>query len=141
MTQSVSNPSVEVIIYYHYSEMGRSPNTAHVLPIIAPDLVSKTLIFGDVEEEWELFQSILDEHQRNIHRTCILYPSYHAVPVTQWLHTQIRSNSDMRDLPIRMILLDGTYSHSTKQIKFLQNHFQGTYNILFVFWYFHLFSS
>ena len=117
---------VEIIIYYHYSEMGRSPNTAHILPITAPDLIAKTLIFGDVDEEYDFFQNILDEIKGNIHRTCVLYPSNYAIPIHQW-YESTRSPDLSQNLPLRVILLDGTYSHSTKQMKFLQNHFQGNF--------------
>lgn len=117
---------IEIIIYYHYSEMGRSPNTAHILPIIAPDLVSKTLIFGNVDDEFDLFRNILEESKRSSQRTCVLYPSNHAIPIHQW-YQSMKSSYSNRDLPLRVILLDGTYSHSTKQIKFIQNHFQGIF--------------
>ena len=127
MHACMTTNKIEVIIYYHYSEMGRSPNTAHILPIIAPDLVSKTLIFGDSEDELDFFNNIIQEHQRNIGRTCILYPSYNAIPINQW-YQSTRSSSSNLDLPLQVVLLDGTYSHSTKQIKFLQNHFLGNLN-------------
>jgi hypothetical protein len=39
---------VTVTIYYHFQEIGRSPNTMHLMPLLAPSLC-KSLIFGDVE--------------------------------------------------------------------------------------------
>jgi hypothetical protein len=43
---------VTVTIYYHFQEIGRSPNTMHLMPLLAPSLC-KSLIFGDVEvREW-----------------------------------------------------------------------------------------
>jgi hypothetical protein len=44
--------------------------------------------------------------------------------ISDWYNDMKSKNSD-NDIVPRIILLDGTYSHSTKQIKFIQNHFDG----------------
>lgn len=123
---SISAPAVlaEVVVYYHYSELGRSPNTAHVLSIAAPHLVTRCLTFGDVQQERELLDILQAERASGEDRTCIMYPSHDAIDIRQWYDTRKSA------APARIILLDGTYSQSTKQLKFILNHFDNVVPIV-----------
>lgn len=114
----------EVVIYYHYSEIGRSPNTAHLLPIIAPQLVHSTMTFCNVHQESSFLDLVRLEKEQGIERTCILYPTHDAVFINDW------NKQRKCDLPPRLVLLDGTYSMSTKQLKFIQNHFDNVVPIV-----------
>ena len=46
-------PNVDVVLYYFFSEVGRSGNTGHLLELLLPETTS-SLVFGDVSREQEL---------------------------------------------------------------------------------------
>ena len=123
----------EIIIYYHYQEIGRSANTAHVFQMLCPSITS-TLLYGDVEAEGKLFREMKEESESGAGlRTCVLYPGTNAVRLDTWIAQQEKLNRRM-DGPIqaeagqqavsgtgcsgrfsnhskyRIIALDGTYS-------------------------------
>lgn len=130
---------VEVVIYYHYSELGRSPNTAHLLSLICPQLVVETLIFGDVTSESLFIKQLQKEKDLGIERTVVLYPSDEAMFIQDWLHQHAQKSTHRSDKSIdskaededgvdciRLVLLDGTYSQAVKQMKFIEHHFYNT---------------
>ena len=119
----------ELIIYYHYLEIGRSANTAHLFQMLCPDITS-TLIYGDSEAEAKLFNEIYEELlSGNGLSTCILYPCPEAVYIHDWITEQMKpfinttSNNSNNNLntnsnskcnrKFRIIALDGTYKQVT----------------------------
>ena len=127
---------VNIIIYYHFSELGRSANTMHLFPALFPSNCS-TVIFGDVTAESNLIKMIVEEQiqaQLIEHygspcgmsvntRTCILYPTSDSVMLPKWMgeqnltdrisseensFSQIAAPDD--GLMINLVVLDGTYS-------------------------------
>ncbi len=95
---------VEFLLYYHYLEIGRSANTAHLLQAllsalpqekyvkVVPKFVPtvKQLILVDVEEESRFWEGVYQEAQKPLHErdafTSVLYPCRHSVPLSQWLN-------------------------------------------------------
>ena len=65
---------IKVCIYYHYQELGRSANTAHLFEAISPAANCESITFGDVENETKLIQDIVSENASGQLMTCILYP-------------------------------------------------------------------
>jgi DTW domain-containing protein YfiP len=105
MTDYVTRNSLEerirVCLYYHYQELGRSANTAHLLEAICPTLCER-LIFGDAMAELRFIKEMINEHQSNKIRTCILYPHATAVGLDEWVASTYCS-----DQPLRLVVLDG----------------------------------
>lgn len=97
-SENISNCSI--IIYYHYQEIGRSANTAHVFELLCPHICTK-LLYGDIENETNLFNDMRKEYECGILRTCVLYPSSDAVNIQDWvdMHTNhnVSSDSDNND--------------------------------------------
>lgn len=114
-----SSKKVQIIMYYHYLEIGRSANTAHLLDAICPS-ISKPLLFGDSDSEIQLFEEMKQEFLENMPCTCVLYPNGTATPLSEWLASRPIA---ARDKPIRFIALDGTYSHAQRQYKHLKKIF------------------
>ena len=106
---------VKVLMYYHYKEIGRCPNTAHIFENIIPAHMFDKVIFGDVEKEEQLIQEMREEQSSERIQTCVLYPSKNAVLLSDWI-----ANRPDKNLPIRLIGLDGTYSGAHRQFKFIQ---------------------
>ena len=104
---------VRILMYYHYLEIGRSANTAHVFDELCPD-ISEQLLFGDSDKEIELFQQLRIEYENNESRTCILYPTTTSLSLSDWISQQPLNNK-----PIRLITLDGTYAQAHRQFKHL----------------------
>lgn len=143
-SENISN--CQIIMYYHYQEIGRSANTAHVFELICPHICS-TLLYGDVEHESILFNEMRKEYELGILRTCVLYPSSDAMNIKDWidkysdpelLSTQRKSfhrssnigddhsegsNNALEDInyfinmKFRIIALDGTYKQVKLKIK------------------------
>jgi DTW domain-containing protein YfiP len=82
--QHILPPSLRVTIYYHPKELMRSANTIHILSTLCP-AISNTIVFGDVINESNLIEMILDEQDQNSRHTCILYPSPDSVLLPLWL--------------------------------------------------------
>jgi DTW domain-containing protein YfiP len=126
---------VRVVIYYHYSELGRSANTMHLFPALYPSN-SETVIFGDVDAESNLIKMIIDEQlgERNDRsnvrtRTCILYPTSDSIPLPEWVAKHVPSDAnigterpesqsieDTENVVINLVVLDGTYSQAARQV-------------------------
>eukprot|EP01038_Epipyxis_sp_PR26KG_P006748 gene6748-9245_t len=106
-------PDFLVCIYYHYLEIGRSANTAHIFEPIFPSH-TESLVFGDIAQESALVDSICHEFEHNRSMTCILYPSADAQSLDDWL--KARNNSKDK---VRLVVLDGTYSSAKRQVKHL----------------------
>lgn len=128
----------EIIMYYHYMEIGRSANTAHFFQMLCPSITS-TLMFGDVENETKLFDAMKAEAESGEGlRTCILYPGTTAVLMHDWIAEQeekdrrasaTRSSSRFwahnPQRKYRLIALDGTYGQANKLMKHIENTLTG----------------
>ena len=115
---------IKVCLYYHYQEVGRSPNTAHVFEAISSfadqNIFSEceVIIFGDSEKESQLLKDINNDIESNDFKTCILYPAPYCKSIHDWVLTAAKSkresqvtqtsNYDTKDT-FRLVLLDGTY--------------------------------
>ena len=108
----------KVCMYYHYMEIGRSANTAHVFEALCPS-VTEPLIFGDVENENKLIEDIHRESVNNEPVTCLMYPSPDAMLLSDWMAS--RPN---KSLPVRLVALDGTYPMARRQVKYLNSRCQ-----------------
>lgn len=132
----------ELILYYSYRELGRSPNTAHVLETLLP-YCTRTIVLGEVNKEREMIQEIIEEYQANKRRTAILWPNKHAMLLSEWKavidqqrdadkgdddtkedtsstnSTNTNKNDDT--FKYRLIALEGTYKDATKLYKTLVN--------------------
>lgn len=114
-----SNQPFTVLMYYHFSEIGRSPNTAHIFPIMCPAL-SETVIYGNTDEERKLIDEIVEEYRSGKRRTAILYPCPNAVLVSEWVAMgksditttnpeKVVGDHDDQSCGVRFVVLDGTY--------------------------------
>lgn len=116
--------AVRMCIYYHYQEIGRSPNTAHLYESLysyanlCRDMKSTcdTLLFGDTQAEHALIHDIHKEIENNLPQTCILYPTCNAPYISHWLKSR---PSAAQNLPPRIVVLDGTYPQASRQYKYL----------------------
>ncbi len=125
---------IEIIMFYHAAELGRSANTAHVFEHIC-ESITKVIIYGDQEKEEELVKRIVDGSEGKLSRpehTCLLYPCNESISLNQWIDnhfhydsnesdfsSSIRSPSEQRPL-VRMIILDGTYPRAKHMMKFFK---------------------
>jgi DTW domain-containing protein YfiP len=104
---------VRVGLYYHYQELGRSANTAHLLEVVAPS-ICENLVFGDSANELKFMKEIVEEYKSDDVHTCIMYPHSSALSLNEWLDYKYSHKS-----PVRLIVLDGTYGQASRQWKFL----------------------
>lgn len=102
---------IDVLFYYHYQELGRSSNTAHIFKYAFP-YNTQELLFGDFEHEMAFFDQVKKESLDGSVSTCILYPSSQAIPLSQW---KVDHPTEKK----RIIVLDGTYAHAKSQYKHL----------------------
>ena len=107
---------VTTCMYYHYQEMGRSANTAHLLEAICPPEQFQVVMFGDVDAEQQLVHEIHQEAVSGTPITCVLYPTRDALLLSDWIAQRPPS---CRDRPIRLVALDGTYAQASRQYKHL----------------------
>jgi DTW domain-containing protein YfiP len=143
----------EIIMYYHFLEIGRSANTAHVFQMLCPG-ITRTLMFGDVENETKLFDAMQAEAESEAGlRTCILYPGSTAVLLHDWIAEQEEKDQQaaaraadaaaaVSVAPVadddpdnywahnpkrkyRIIALDGTYGQANKLMKHIENTLTG----------------
>ena len=91
-------------MYYHYQELGRSANTAHLYEAVCPTAKFEKVVFGDTEAEVKLVQDILTETINDEPVTCVLYPSKDAILLSDWIKQRPAS---CKDKPIRY------YSHAS----------------------------
>ena len=120
---------VKFLVYYHFREIGRSANTAHLMENIIP---CERIIFGDSEKEIALAKEISQEHLSGARRTVILYPCATSLGINQWMNENSLSSSDIQtdrennshkqeqSRNLRLILLDGTYSDADKLARHLE---------------------
>ena len=106
----------KIMMYYHYIEIGRSPNTAHVFEALCPQVCDKVL-FGDSEQEIKLMETMLQDFKSGENSYCILYPTSTAVTIGEWMESRQTTNPGK---PVTMIALDGTYSQALRQFKHLK---------------------
>ena len=85
-------------MYYHYQELGRSANTAHLYEAVCPTAKFEKVVFGDTEAEVKLVQDILTETINDEPVTCVLYPSKDAILLSDWIKQRPAS---CKDKPIR----------------------------------------
>jgi DTW domain-containing protein YfiP len=131
LSQMFDENPVEIVIYYHPVELGRSANTAHLFQFAAPSVVCKTLMFADADNEEIFFQKIMEESLNGKSQTCILYPSHNSISMNTWLTSDSQSSSkelssatslltaNLVHPLLRFIILDGTYPQASRMIKFL----------------------
>ena len=121
-----------ILNYYGFKEIGRSPNTAHVMDELLP-YASSRLIFGDLSSEDKLIDELCEEYTNHRIRSCILYPSDDAKVVSDW-RIETEEYNAQGDTPFelgkeeegessksryRLISLDGTYSDARKMFHYL----------------------
>ncbi len=149
---SYDEVGVQFLIYYHFREIGRSANTAHLMENIIP---CQKIIYGDSEKEIFLANEIYQEYLSGKRRTVILYPSATSIGINQWMnenflkdydyannqinrenskHQHISngssssSSSSSASWSLRLILLDGTYSDADKLARHLEQLLLHMYN-------------
>ena len=120
---------VEFVIYYHYRELGRSANTAHLLESLF-DI--ETIIFGDSDKEIAMAEQLKEEYIEGRRRTVILYPSKDAKGLDEWMLengergigdkscNSFDSISEYDRRALRIVLLDGTYSDASMMARHLE---------------------
>lgn len=133
-----NNPIIQITIYYHYKEIGRSANTMHILEALCPSLCY-SIILGDIEKESQLIERIIQSQidQRNgnnyYDRIAVLYPSQDSITIPNWLkslNTLNSSNSSSQPSSnlsssinyspkVELIVLDGTYPQATRLVSSL----------------------
>ena len=101
---------IKVSIFYHFKEIGRGPNTAHIFPALFPE-ISQEIVFGDDASEDNL---ITDIHY-SLEDTCILYPSQDAISLDDWMEQRQISRK------VHLILLDGTYPCASRLVRVMKN--------------------
>jgi DTW domain-containing protein YfiP len=112
---------VQVLMYYHYQELGRSANTAHLLEALCPPAAFEKIVYGDTVAEQRLVAEMHAEALRGEQRTVVLYPSADAILLSDWMKThRPPPSSSSSPLPVRLVALDGTYAQASRQWKFLQ---------------------
>jgi DTW domain-containing protein YfiP len=131
----MSIKNCEVIMYYAPQEIGRTPNTAHVIENILPYCHNRILM-GDEMSEQRLIAEMVDEYRSGNVRTCILYPNKESMLLSEWsqvngLNTDTTTTTTGNETgtgtgtgkdvkkKIRMIALDGTYSVANRLYKHL----------------------
>ena len=130
--------STRMCIYYHYQELGRSANTAHLYEAIfnsqnGNENLSEstihssceTLRFGDYDKEMEFLRELNEEQENNCPVTCVLYPSSKSIPLSEWMAARPVSTTQNRS--VRLVVLDGTYPQASRQFKYLSHAFQLLY--------------
>ena len=121
-----------IIIYYHFKELGRSSNTAHLLPLLLPHRQCRTITYGDSEPEAELMRQIVLEQQAGKPRTCIMYPSKDSPTLSAWLKQSDSSlgggegggPSSASPSGINLVVVDGTSSQARRQVNHLEHMFR-----------------
>lgn len=100
-----------VILYYHFKEIGRSANTGHILPILAPSWCS-TVTFAEQKGDHDLIDMIKREQDEGVANTCILYPERGAPTLTEWLASRPPGSAER----VNIVALDGTYPQAVQQV-------------------------
>ena len=74
-------------------------------------------MFGDSEKEIELLNEMKLEYENDELSTCILYPATSSVLLSEWINSRPQHCADK---PIRVIALDGTYTHARHMFNHLK---------------------
>lgn len=147
-TATATCSPVRICMYYHFSELGRSANTAHFLNMILPASIPiDTIVYGDEEKERVLLAEMAEEAASGIINTVVLYPSNDAIELPTWIHNRllliasasknnkdndsnssIDSNSNAMK-SIRIVALEGTYPQAERQYKFLKKSLLSLYSL------------
>lgn len=116
----------KVCMYYHFSEIGRSANTGHVLEAICKP-ICESLIFSDELAESKLVSELQHQEAHGSDpeevMTCLLYPASNAKLLSEWIgevESKLPAQGVKQPGRYRVILLDGTYSHASRQARHLQ---------------------
>ena len=120
-TNNNTNKCIKIYIHYHYQEIGRGPNTGHVLEALLPNEMVEKGIYGDINCDKQLINDMINESDNDDQYTCILYPDKTSVLLSQWIKTRPRNDANK---PIRVIVLDGTYAQASRQWKYLSMSMQ-----------------
>lgn len=120
--------SIEILIYYHPHELGRSANTAHVFEALNETACS-SLVLGNEQEEMLFWTKGIQEcHDKTVF-TCVLYPGKASIPMSEWiekvkLENGPKANTDPQTRKLeqgfRLIVLDGTYPCASRIAKYLE---------------------
>mmetsp|Transcript_19658 Transcript_19658/g.26932 ORF Transcript_19658/g.26932 Transcript_19658/m.26932 type:complete len:340 (+) Transcript_19658:280-1299(+) len=136
---------IDVCIYYHFMEIGRSANTAHLLEAICASkkedsfpIHCNSAIFGNSKEEEILLDQmrpIDDLHGKrsteDITVACVMFPSKESITLSTYIDNLMdnlsnqSSNNPSEDhkinskVTLRLVMLDGTYPCSRRQLKHL----------------------
>lgn len=102
----VSNFPHNVAIYMHFREYKRTTNTGIIAHNILPQN-SKIFYYG-VNQEALKFTNYLEE---GLFDVCALFPSKDAMDIGEWM------NSRSGDRPIKVVLLDGSWTQGKKMVK------------------------
>ena len=55
----------QVLLYYHFKEVGRTANTGHIFEAVAPHWCT-SMVLGDLEAERNLIRTIIEEQDRSV---------------------------------------------------------------------------
>ena len=130
----------EIIIYYAFKEIGRGPNTAHIMEKLLPPETTSRVILGFPQQEKKLIDDLVEEYQSHAIHTCIMYPSKEAQLVSTWKEHAVSFNEQSRNegegdsvdevrkgsqgiqstSKTRLIVLDGTYSDARRMYNYLK---------------------
>jgi len=131
-------PNVDVVLYYFFSEVGRSGNTGHLLELLLPETTS-SLVFGDVSREQELVDRMVREYRSGCIDTCIFYPSSDSILLSEFIaarkaqafnaaeeqqnqqKVEQAHQQDNSERSVRLVALDGTYHTARRQFKHLRD--------------------
>ena len=127
------NIHVHIFMYYHYKEIGRSANTAHLLELLLPNSKITRIIYGsDLQKEKAMIELLLTENKCHNVKTCILYPTKSSELLSNWIkisnidkfknsyNDKDYENNYENDSKINIIALDGTYGQAETQYKYVK---------------------
>jgi DTW domain-containing protein YfiP len=82
-----SNENNTVIyMHYHYQEIGRGPNTGHVLEALLPPNMFEKGVYGDTNSDINLVNDMILENEEDDIYTCVLYPDKTSVVLSGIIH-------------------------------------------------------
>eukprot|EP01040_Poterioochromonas_malhamensis_P015853 gene15853-17839_t len=128
------NFRLEILIYYHNGEIGRSANTAHIFKGSFQNFTT-SVVYGKVEEDQEFWDKIVSEsssESSNPVYTCVLYPGKDSLPLSQWYEDLVQESVESSSQPtegqavaapqksVRIVVLDGTYACASRIARYLE---------------------
>ena len=107
--KSLKLETLGIILYYHFQEVGRSANTAHLLPLLLPSSIRKNVIFGN-EQNWisDLKCTSESSNASSFSSLCVFYPCKEAISFSSWVASRHSETS------FNLVVLDGTYSQAQR---------------------------